>query len=146
MAVGFSEYYYLLPLLEALGFPPLTSGDFPDCGVIGLNKGCSKDRRAPFFSSSLYCQLTLQELLQNILDLHPVSLPFERPVYSQLSFTILFYALEVATGKNYSQLLDEHLVKPFSLINTGVSPGNASQAVIPPVDNSWGSNYDDNVS
>ena len=40
---GFSETYYLLPLLEQFGFPPLDEGDFGRCGVIGLNEACTRE-------------------------------------------------------------------------------------------------------
>lgn len=42
---GFSEYYHLLPLFESLGFPPLTPDDFAECGIIGLNRACTKERK-----------------------------------------------------------------------------------------------------
>lgn len=54
--------------------------------------------------------------------------------------------MEVATGKNYSQFLEEDIVTPLHMINTGPSPGNDSRAVIPPMEgNSWGSDYGDNA-
>lgn len=54
--------------------------------------------------------------------------------------------MEVATGKNYTQFLDEKVATPLKLKNTGASPGDDKKAVIPPLeDNSWGSDYGDNV-
>jgi CubicO group peptidase (beta-lactamase class C family) len=65
----------------------------------------------------------------------------ERPAYSNVAFSIYVLALEVATGKNYSQLLNEYLVTPFGLMNTLPSPGDSDKAVIPPGENTWGSDY-----
>lgn len=54
--------------------------------------------------------------------------------------------MEVATGKNFTQFLDEQITKPLHLANTGASPGDDSKAVIPPIEgNSWGGNYGDNA-
>lgn len=53
--------------------------------------------------------------------------------------------MEVATGKNYSQLLNEEILIPLNMTNTGVSPGVDGKAVIPPGDNSWGADYSDNA-
>jgi len=47
--------------------------------------------------------------------------------------------LEKATGKNYTQLLEETVIQPLNLTNTGVSPGDSDKAVIPPGMSSWGS-------
>jgi hypothetical protein len=88
---------------------------------------------------------TLAELLEGMLTSHPVTSPQQRPSYSQLSFTLLSYALSAKYNKTYGQLLDEYVVRPFNLNNTGASPGNSSLAVIPPVENSWGSDYGDNA-
>ena len=83
------------------------------------------------------------ELLKNMLTYHPVVAPNTRPVYSQLSFTLLSYAFQAHTAKNYTQLLEEYLIKPLGLTNFGASPGDDSKAVIPPGDNNWGSDYGD---
>ena len=40
----FSEFYYLQPLLEQLGFPALEDGDYAECGISGLNGPCSQER------------------------------------------------------------------------------------------------------
>jgi CubicO group peptidase (beta-lactamase class C family) len=53
--------------------------------------------------------------------------------------------MEAATGKNFTQYLDEQVIKPLHLSGTGASPGNDKKAAIPPIENSWGSDYGDNV-
>lgn len=73
--------------------------------------------------------------------MHPVTAVGERAVYSNLAFTLISFALQNATGKNYTTLLDELVVQPLNLNNTGASPGDTPKAVIPPVGNGWGADY-----
>ncbi|KAL8347443.1 hypothetical protein RB601_003117 [Gaeumannomyces tritici] len=125
---GFSEFYFLQSYFQSLGFPPINDTDFPPCGVIGLNQGCSKE-----------------QLLKAMLTLRPVAEPMAKPVYSNIAFTILAYAVEAATGMNYTQQLAHFLTGPFNMTNTFPSPGNDSLAVIPPMENTWGSPYGDST-
>lgn len=74
-----------------------------------------------------------------------MSSPNLRPEYSSLSFTLISYALQAATGKNYSTLLNDQITQALNLSNTLPSPGSDAQAVIPAGDSSWGSDYGDNV-
>jgi CubicO group peptidase (beta-lactamase class C family) len=74
--------------------------------------------------------------------MNPVVPVNERPIYSQLSFTLVAYALNESLGMNYTELLDEYVSRPLGLMNTLPSPGDDKKAVIPPIDNSWGSDYD----
>ncbi|KAF2966856.1 hypothetical protein GQX73_g6722 [Xylaria multiplex] len=85
------------------------------------------------------------QFLKGMVESYPVAQPGERPVYSNIAFTLLMYAVEARTGKNYSELLEAYVTEPLGLRNTVVSPGDDDKAVIPPVDNSWGSNYGDNA-
>jgi CubicO group peptidase (beta-lactamase class C family) len=75
----------------------------------------------------------------------PVAPPQTRPVYSNIAFTLLAYAVEIHTGKSYSQLILE-LGLALGLPSTRPSPGNDTLAVIPSVPNNWGSNYGDGVA
>ncbi|KAJ3565467.1 hypothetical protein NPX13_g7494 [Xylaria arbuscula] len=125
---GFSEYYYLKDYFESLGFPHVADDAFADCGIIGLNNGCTRE-----------------QFLEGMLRSYPVAQPAERPVYSNIAFTLLMYAVEARTGTGYSELLQAYVSDPLGLKNTGVSPGDDEKAVIPPVDNSWGSDYGDNA-
>jgi hypothetical protein len=81
-----------------------------------------------------------------MLTSRPIAPPQSRPIYSNIAYTLLSHALEVATGKNYSTLLQEMLTVPLNMPSTTPSPGNDSLAVIPPVSNTWGSPYGDNVA
>lgn len=85
------------------------------------------------------------ELLEAMIKVQPVTAVNERVVYSNVAFTLLSYALQNATGKSYSELLDEYFVTPLKLNNTGESPGDNEKAVIPPVMNGWGADYGDNA-
>ena len=53
--------------------------------------------------------------------------------------------MKASLGENYTELLDEFIVRPLKVTNTGPSPGDDDLAVIPPVENSWGSDYGDNT-
>ncbi|GAB1319767.1 Beta-lactamase transpeptidase [Madurella fahalii] len=129
---GFSEYYYIKGYFESLGFPRINDSAFEPCGIIGLNGGCSKE-----------------QFLQGMLNLYPVAPPMSRPVYSNIAYTLLMYALESKTGRNFTQLLQDLITTPFNMPNTfpsGHPPSpdmNDSLAVIPPMANTWGSNYGD---
>ncbi|KAJ2988746.1 hypothetical protein NUW58_g3817 [Xylaria curta] len=125
---GFSEYYYLKDYFESLGFPHIDDEAYAPCGITGLNSGCTRE-----------------QFLKGMVEIHPVARPAERPVYSNIAFTLLMYAVGGQTGRNYSELLKTYVSIPLGLTNTVVSPGDDSKAVIPPVDNSWGSNYGDNA-
>ncbi|KAK7428306.1 hypothetical protein QQZ08_005203 [Neonectria magnoliae] len=125
---GFSEYYYLKDVFLAYGLPPIDDSEYPPCGVTGLSKGCSD-----------------QQLFDAMTKSYPVTAPMERPAYSNAAFVILGMALEQFTGKNYTQLVQEIVSGPLDLRNTFPSPGDDDEAVIPPVDSSWGGDYGKNT-
>ncbi|KAF2026341.1 beta-lactamase/transpeptidase-like protein [Setomelanomma holmii] len=125
---GFSEFYYLQPLLEHLEFPAFDLEELAECGITGLNGPCSQD-----------------QLLEGMQTVQPITQSDTRPVYSQLSFPLLSYALSAIYNLTYPELIEEHIVKPFNVTNTGLSTGNCSLAAIPPVENSLGAEYSDNA-
>ena len=43
------EYHYLKDYFETLGFPHIDNSSYPECGVIGLNGQCSKQRMFPSY-------------------------------------------------------------------------------------------------
>lgn len=75
----------------------------------------------------------------------PVAPPQTRPIYSNIAFTLLAYAVEEYTGKTYNQLIRE-LSLALEMASTRPSPGNDTRAVIPAVPNNWGSDYGDGVA
>ncbi|KID78277.1 uncharacterized protein G6M90_00g040840 [Metarhizium brunneum] len=121
---GFSEYYYLKELFVQSGFPSIKDSDYPPCGVIGFNKGCSAN-----------------EILEGMISQYPVTAPMERPAYSNIAFVVFAMALQEATGKNYTELVADIVSKPLDLRSTLPSPGDDGKAVIPPGESSWGADY-----
>ncbi|KAF4446888.1 beta-lactamase family protein [Fusarium austroafricanum] len=121
---GFSDFYLLKEVFLAYGLPPIEKDDYPPCGVIGLNKGC-----------------TGQQILSGMKESYPQTAPNERPAYSNMAFAILGMAMEEYTEKNFTQLLKEILTDPMGMNNTLPSPGDDDKAVIPSGDSSWGSDY-----
>ncbi|KAH7309804.1 beta-lactamase/transpeptidase-like protein [Stachybotrys elegans] len=121
---AFSEHYYLKDVFQSYGFPPIDDSAYPPCGVSGLNSAC-----------------TAQEFLAGMANSYPYAAPMERPAYSNIAFTILTLALERVTGKSYTQLIKEFVTEPLGMKNTFPSPGNDSQAIIPPGDSNWGTDY-----
>ncbi|RMJ23989.1 Beta-lactamase [Aspergillus sp. HF37] len=81
------------------------------------------------------------QILEILRTKEPVAPVNSRPAYSQLSFLVFALCLEKATGKSYAQLLNETIIQPLNLDNTGVSPGISEKAVIPPGSSSWGTDF-----
>jgi len=65
-------------------------------------------------------------------------------VYSNIAFTLLMYAVEVHTGKDYTQLVRDFSAA-LGMSSTRPSPGEDALAVIPPMANTWGADYGDNA-
>jgi CubicO group peptidase (beta-lactamase class C family) len=64
--------------------------------------------------------------------LHPVTVPFHTPVYSNAGFVILGYALEKITGKTFQELLKTSIADPLGLHRTSYSaPANNTNSIIP---------------
>ncbi|OQD83736.1 hypothetical protein PENANT_c015G06346 [Penicillium antarcticum] len=125
------DYYSLHSVYEQLGFPVLSNASYPECGVTGLNRACDETQILKMMSSAL-----------------PVELPYSQPVYSSVAFTLLGLALDAETDKAYSHLLNETIIEPLGMKNTGVSPGVYDQAVIPPLpagEQGWGADYGANA-
>ncbi|KAF5964676.1 hypothetical protein FBULB1_12666 [Fusarium bulbicola] len=56
----------------AYGLPPIDDSDYPTCGVVGLNKGC-----------------TGQDIISGMKESYPQTTPNERPAYSNMAFVLL---------------------------------------------------------
>lgn len=87
----------------------------------------------------------IPDFIQGMLTVRPVATPWQRPVYSNIAFNLFVYAIEAATGMNYTEQLRHYLTESLGMGSTTVSPGFDNKAVIPPVENSWGSDYGDNA-
>ncbi|KAJ4322692.1 hypothetical protein N0V84_004717 [Fusarium piperis] len=125
---GFSEFYVLKDVFLSIGLPPVKDADYPPCGVMGLNKGCSR-----------------QDYLTGMTTSYPQTAPNERPAYSNMAYVILGMALEEYTGKNFTQLVKDIVSDPLGLKSTYPSPRDAEKAVIPPGESSWGADYKENT-
>ncbi len=103
----------------------------------------SKASALPYYVPITASLTSFTELLQGLLKSHPLSPPGVRPTYSNIAYTLVAYALEAVTSKNYTTLLRSLLTTPLNMTSTFPSPGDDSLAVIPPIDNTWGSPYGD---
>jgi CubicO group peptidase (beta-lactamase class C family) len=79
-----------------------------------------------------------------MLSSFPIAPPETRPVYSNVAFTLLMYAVEAQTGKNYTELVRE-FSSALGMASTRPSPGDDALAVIPPMANTWGADYGDSA-
>jgi CubicO group peptidase (beta-lactamase class C family) len=98
---------------------------------------------SPFYYTFDFPNL-YSEIIEMMTTALPVQQPYSRPVYSTLAFTLSAMALSEKTGKTYDELLNETIISPLGLTNTGVSPGDSEKAVIPPLDDmhlGWGADY-----
>ncbi|KIX99217.1 uncharacterized protein Z520_04793 [Fonsecaea multimorphosa CBS 102226] len=95
---------YGLPPLEHANVPP--NGNDPGCG------------RAQFF--------------EWFTRRHPIFAPSTTPIYGNAAFQLLAYALENISGKPYSALLEEKVLRPLDLSRTSTTPPlGESRCVIP---------------
>lgn len=63
-----------------------------------------------------------EELLSFIYDKKPLFYPSDTAIYSNTNFVIVSMVLEMATGKNHSDLLKQYILKPLGLTNTYYQP------------------------
>ncbi|KAG5808095.1 hypothetical protein H9Q71_007340 [Fusarium xylarioides] len=107
--------------LERLGFPPVRHVDFGYCGENVLYP-CN---RTAFFDA--------------IRTRHPVEAAFSTPIYSNIGYQIMAYALENITGTTYPDILSRQLILPLGLNPTSYAkPANSDSSIIPDSpSNSW---------
>lgn len=80
-------------------------------------------------------------LLEGLASAIPIDAVGNRPAYSNLGFILLALAVEKATGQDFTAQIKNWVTDPLGLNSTAPSPGDSAVAVIPPVDNTWGSDY-----
>ena len=75
----------------------------------------------------------LLAFFKGFLDRHPVFAPSTTPIYSNVAFQILAYALENMTNnKSFGSILSKKILKPLHMDGTSISqPKNASVGAIP---------------
>ncbi|KAF5611204.1 beta-lactamase 2 [Fusarium subglutinans] len=100
--------------LERLGFPPVRPVDFAYCGKSVLYP-CN---RTAFFDA--------------IRTRHPSEAAFSTPIYSNIGYQIMAYALENITGTAYPDILSRQLIFPLGLNSTSYAkPANTDMSIIP---------------
>ncbi|KAJ9421015.1 beta-lactamase/transpeptidase-like protein [Fusarium oxysporum] len=100
--------------LARLGFPPVRAVDFAYCGKSVLYP-CN---RTAFFDA--------------IRTRHPVETAFSTPIYSNIGYQIMAYALENITGTTYPDILSRQLILPLGLNSTSYAkPANTDSSIIP---------------
>ncbi|KAI0857594.1 beta-lactamase/transpeptidase-like protein [Xylaria cubensis] len=120
-----SDYANLIngTVAEQAALPPLAPEDIPTCGTTDfLLPPCSR-----------------AEFLQEVNALHPVTSTFHTPVYSNMAFQILAYALEGITGKSFADIFQSSIINRLGLSRTSLQPPNSTEEGIIPGDkiSSW---------
>ncbi|KAF4963135.1 hypothetical protein FSARC_8848 [Fusarium sarcochroum] len=103
--------------LEMLGLPTLSPKEIPACGSGPDLRACSR-----------------KEFFKDFKTLHPVTSPYNMPIYSNAAFQILAYALEGITNKTFPQVFDKYIRQPLKLNATYLSTPSAGadiNAIIP---------------
>ncbi|KAJ4305180.1 hypothetical protein N0V90_000711 [Kalmusia sp. IMI 367209] len=103
---------------EKYALPPLSSDEVPTCGTAGELPACS---RGEFFAG--------------FKNLRPVTSPFHMPIYSNVAFQILAYAIEGMSNSSFANIFQSTLVEPLGLNGTYLTKPptslNGSGAIIP---------------
>ena len=61
---------------------------------------------------------------------YPISPSYHTPVYSNMAFQLLAYAVEKITGKAFSSLVEKNLLKPLKLTRTFLTKPNDTNAIL----------------
>lgn len=79
------------------------------------------------------------EFLKEVNRLHPVTSTFHTPVYSNMAFQILAYALEEIAGESFVNIFQFSIIDRLRLNGTSLQPPNSTQDGIIPGDevSSW---------
>ncbi|KAI9732550.1 MAG: hypothetical protein M1834_003885 [Cirrosporium novae-zelandiae] len=96
------------------GLPPLDPTTFPSC-LLNQSTPCSRE-----------------DFFRGFVQRDAVLAPFTTPIYSNVAFQILGYALENITGDSFQSMLEADLFKPLKLKRSSYStPSNSSMGIIP---------------
>ena len=106
-------------------------------GVIHLNLLAADEVRA-LVTGSVVTGADRTEYLSLLLKRHPLSMPYTSPMYSNIAYHLLGYALESMSGTNYSEAVAKSIFRPLQLNKTSaICPNEARVGVIPPGDSGW---------
>ncbi|KAI1806278.1 beta-lactamase/transpeptidase-like protein [Daldinia bambusicola] len=97
----------------SIGFPAIESAEIPPCGNRPV---CNR-----------------KQFFEGLGRLPPSFSPFVTPAYSDIGYTLLGYALQQMTGKEFGTIVQDRVIKPLGLNRTfyttpadsvGIIPGN----------------------
>ncbi|MCJ1437888.1 hypothetical protein MMC27_007275 [Xylographa pallens] len=99
----------------ALGLPPLSPADMPNCSATLSGSLCGREA-----------------FLNYLVKQHPAFPTSTTPIYSNIAFQILAYALENITNSTFESMFNDGIVQPLNLTHTTYTqPQNDSYSVIP---------------
>lgn len=75
--------------------------------------------------------LTFAEFFKGLDIMYPSYAPWQTPTYSDVAYQLLAYALERITGKNYTDSLNDRVIKPLGLNRTFYDTPPDKYGVIP---------------
>lgn len=75
--------------------------------------------------------LRILDFLEGLLKSHPVVPVASTPIYSNAAFVLLAYALEEITGKRFTELLEEDIIKPLHLTRSSYGKPDDKHGIIP---------------
>lgn len=121
---------------QQLGLPTLQKDKVLTCGTDIKLSACS---RSGEYASKMKAHV--QALNHECLDffnqfkkLHPVTSAFHMPIYSNVAWQILAYAIEGMTNKTFAEHFETSLTRPLNLTGTFLSPpprNTTLNAIIP---------------
>ncbi|KAF2433280.1 beta-lactamase/transpeptidase-like protein, partial [Tothia fuscella] len=102
---------------KAAGLPALDKAEVPSCGI-GLPIACSRE-----------------QYFRSLVNVHPITAPYNTPVYSNTAFALLGFVIQNVTGLSLENALRTILAQPLGLNSTSYQhPSSSPNAiVIPPV-------------
>ncbi|OJD17179.1 hypothetical protein AJ78_02723 [Emergomyces pasteurianus Ep9510] len=106
-----------------LGLPVLSDSEIPRCGQKGLH----------------FDQCTRRQMFAEFMDHHPVFAPFNTPIYSNVAFDIMSYALEGITGVPFEKSVKRSIIDPLKLNRFSIQTPPAAWGIIPfdPLTSFW---------
>lgn len=75
--------------------------------------------------------LTFTEFFKGLDIMYPSYAPGQTPTYSNVAYQLLAYALERLTGKNFTDSLNDRVIKPLGLNRTFYDTPPDEYGVIP---------------
>ena len=109
------------------GLEPLSKEETLSCDVSGASQCTRQGIPAP---TPCFQLLSSLETLRLIAKQHPLYAPQTSPAYSNIAFTLLGYAQDKITGKNFSTTVETSIIKPLGMSSSSYS-AVPKQGVIP---------------